>query len=455
MTMRKFLRPAWFLFAGSFATAASAPSINVTADCPLCGPGQPFPHDCPRADELPANPAAPDPLTALLETARGHHRRLASIAGLALAPLGPPRSMRELDAQLTALLATTRTTLAKIEREQAVAHAEAQRITARVADLRAQIAQATDELAAVEREIPLEQAKAVASRNEFLAAQKSATALREQIRQARNRLFPRLHLAAHRGWILPPSSYREVPGPLAALSPAYPIPGLLVSFSSRNETLARLGEGIALEAPLKDQRLFGLTKTDSRELEQNLRTKLNEFAALYYRAYAVFTVPSDVSPAVAAEQAAAVAKLESDLAPMAVRRSEGQRALAAAVRQAVTERARADEIHRLTAHSWIEASIYRFLDRRIEAVMSDLVASASDAARLASLGEWAAIAAQLGSEPAGVLARLPSILAARRELFAELRREVATRRTEPGIAIDSGASTFPVALRIYLSEVSP
>ncbi len=453
--MRKLPRLAWILFAVSFATAASAPSIKVTVDCPLCGPGQPFPHDCPRADELPANPAAPNPLPALLETARGHHRRLASIAGLALAPLGEPRSLGELDARITVLLATTRTTLAKMEREQAVAHAETQRLTARVADLRAQIAQATDELAAAEREIQLEQAKAVAARNDFLAAQKSGTELREQIRQARNRLFPRLHLAANRRWILPPSSYREVPVPLAVLSPAYTIPGVFTPGSSRNETLARLGEGVALEAPLIEQRLFSLANLHSRELDLNLRTRLNEFAALYYRAYAVFTVPADVSPAAAAEQAAAVAKLKSDLAPLVARRAERQRALAAVLRLAVTERARAVEARRLTAHAWIEASIYRFLDRRVEVTLSELAGSAPDAGRVAALREWAATAAQLGSDQAGVITRLPSTLGARRELLTELRREVEALRAELALMIDYGAADFPAALRAYLPEASP
>ncbi len=453
--MRIILHAVWFLIAVAFATAASAPSIKVTVDCPLCGPGQPFPHDCPRADELPSNSAVPDPLPALLETARASHRRLASISGLALVPLGEPRSLGELDARLTALLATTRTTLAKMEREQAVANTEAQRLAARVADLRAQSSQATGELAAAEREIPLEQAKAVASRNDFFAAQKSGTALREQIRQARNRLFPRLHLAAHRGWILPPSSYREVPGPLAVLSSGYTIPGLLVPRPSRNETLARLGGEIVLEAHVKDSRILSPAQPDARELEQNLRTKLNEFAALYYRAYAAFSVPADVSPAVVAEQAAAVTKLESDLAALAVRRSERQRVLAAAVRQAATERARAVEARRLNAHSWIEASIYRFLDRRIEAMLSEIAASASDAARLATLREWAATAAQLGSDPAGVIARLPSTLAARGELLAELRREVAALRGELGLTIEFSAVDYPSWLSVYLSEAPP
>ncbi len=453
--MRKFLHVAWFLFVAALATAASAPSIKVTVDCPFCGLGQPFPHDCPRAGEFPSDPAASDPLPVLLETARDHHRRLASIAGLPLAPLGQPRSLRELDARLTDLLATTRTTLAKMEREQAVAQTEAQRLAARVADLRAQIARAADEIAAAEREIPEQEANAVAARDQFLVAQKSGGLLREQIRQARNRLFPRLQLAAKHGWVLPPSSYREVPAPLPFLPWAFPSDLRIVPIPPPIATLGKLGGAVGLEASRANGPPSGTASLDSLELEQTVRTKLNEFAALYYRAYAVFAVRADAGPAAADAQTAALAQLESDLAPLAARRTERQRALAAARRLAAAERARVVEARQLSAHAWIETAIYRFLDRRAAAVLNELTTSAPDAVPLAVLREWAAAAAQLGSDPAGVIARLPSTLAARPELLAEVQREVAALRTELGLTIEFSAIDFPSWLRAYLSEASP
>ncbi len=458
------------LLAGPAAGPAelAGADLVLTVDCERCGRGQPFPHECPHGATAPAL-AAPDPLPALLESVRALHRRFSALENFTLPPLGEPRSLPELDRTLTTLLAAARAAVTRAEREQAdltrgvaSATAEAQRLAARVTDLTAASARARDQLAALPPQINAAQAAAVAARDEYLSLQKTQTALREQMRQARNRLFPRLNQAAQRGWILPPSAYRELPSPLPPKStgtgpdslPAGPPLELPPHHGSGGPAFAIVPAAGFSNSP-------GGRSLDASAAETGIRTKLNELAAVHYHAAAAVAVRTEAQRAgTAAQDATAdhtrqLAALEPAHAALTAQLSEREAQLAQAQQVAATERARTRDARLRALAAWIETGVNRFLDQQVEAALTPLLAQGPDAVRLRALRQLAATTAELGADAETALARLPAALAARGETLAGIQRELHALRTAPGLAFTSSRTDLPAALQPYWPETRP
>lgn len=466
--MRPILWFAWFFAGALTADAADVPAITLTVDCPACGPGQALPHDCPRGATAPSL-AAPDPLPGLLASTRELHRRFAALENFALPVLGEPRSLAELDRTLATLLVAARAAVIRAEREHVdlargveAATGEAQRLAARVTALTAAMARARNQLAALPPQINAAHAAAVAARDAFLTWQKTHTALREQIRQARNRLFPRLHQAAHRGWILAPSAYRELPSPLPPKS-----------ISARAD---RLSAEVRLDRPLRHDpgdsasrilpptslpKSLGGRSSDADIAEADVRTKLNELAAVHYHAYAAATVRAEAQRAGTAAQDATdvhtrqLAALEPAHDFLAAQLTEREAQLTQTRQVAATEltRLRDARVRALTA--WIETGAYRFLDQQVDAALTPLLARGPEAAHLRALRLLAETTAQLGADPAATLARLPATLTARGETLANIQRELTALRTMPELAFTATHSDLPAALQIYWPENRP
>ena len=450
--------------------AATTPGITLTVDCPVCGPGQALPHDCPRATNTALALLPPDPLSGLAEELRMHYRRLGTVEGVSLPPWVEPHSLDELNALLARLLAAGRTEADRLEREQAAlrheaadATQEAQRLAARLKQLSAQITDARQAFAAAGREISAAQQAAVTAREQFVALQKPAAALREQIRATRNRLFPRLQQASQRGWILPPSSYRVVPASLPLKTREVTRDGaddrlragtLRPTAPSSADSPRTVGESVS-------SRANSLPRFDPRSSESDLRARLNEFAALYYRAYTAAAQRADAAQAGSAARAdsaasaTSVAALEREHAAIAPQLDAQQRRLARLQQVADDERARASGASQRVLTAWVEAGIYQYLDREAESVLTSLLAQGPDATRLQSLRAVAATAAQLSAEPNGVIARLPAELATRGQSLDPVRRELAALRASLGVTFDAPSPDFPSALRPFLPEATP
>lgn len=450
------------------AGAANAPAITLTVDCPACGPGQALPHDCPRGATAPSL-AAPDPLPGLLASTRELHRRFAALENFALPALDEPRSLAELDRTLTTLLAAARTAVTRAEREHTdltrgveAATAEAQRLAARVTDLTAAMARARNQLSALPPQINAAHATAVAARAEFLTWQKTHAALREQIRQARNRLFPRLHHAAQRGWILPPSSYRELPSPL---------PPKWIGASAD-----RLSAEVLLDPPLRygpggsaDRILpptslpksLGGRSSDADIAEADIRTKLNELAAVHYHAYAAVAVRAEAQRAGTAAQDATtlhtrqLAALEPAHDFLAAQLTEREAQLRQTQHVAATELARLRDARQRALTAWLETGVYRVLDQQADAALGPLLAREPDAAHLRALRLLAETTAQLGAAPDATLARLPATLAARGETLAGIQRELIALRAMPELAFAATRADLPATLQAYWPEARP
>ncbi len=468
--MRPILWLAGILFVTPAAAAANSPAIVLTVDCPACGRGQPIPHDCPRGAAAPVL-AAPDPLPALLESTRALHRRFSTLENFALPELGAPRSLAELDRTLTSLLTAARAAVARAEREQegllrgvASAAAEAQRLATRVAELTAASAHARDQLTALPPQINAAHSAAVAARDEFLAWQKTNAALREQIRQARNRLFPRLHQAAQRGWILPPSSYREFPSPLPPKSVGSSPDRLSIAqqlFPEQRYSLDLNGPAQRIATPTGVSISSGRHSFDTGAAEAEIRTKLNELSAVHYNAYAAVATRAEAQGAGSAAQdntaalSTKLATLEPAHAALAVQLIERASRLAETRQVAATEIARAREQRQRTLATWIETGVYRFLDRQAEVALAPLLVPGATAAHLRAFRLIAETAAQLGAAPDATLARLPAALAARGETLTDIQRELSALRTAPELTFTATRADLPAALQAYWPETRP
>lgn len=466
--MRPLLWLAGLLVGALGADAADAPAITLTVDCPACGPGQALPHDCPRGATAPSL-AAPDPLPGLLASTRELHRRFTALENFTLPALGEPRSLAELDRTLTTLLAAARTAVARTEREQAdlargaeAATAEAQRLATRVTNLTSAMARARNQLSALPPQINAAHAAAVAARDEFLAWQKAHTALREQIRQARNRLFPRLHHAVQRGWILPPSAYRELPSPLAPKSAR--------AASERTSALSQLAPEQPVDRRGTTPRIAGpaplLLPTGGRSLdahvvETDIRAKLNELAAVHYHAYAAAAVRAEAQRAgTAAQDATAVhtrqlAALEPAHDFLVAQLTAREAQLRQTQHVAATELTRSRDSRQRALTAWIETGVYRFLDQQADAALTPLLARGPDAAQLRALRLLAETTAQLGAAPEATLARLPATLAARGETLAGIQRELTALRALPELAFTASRADLPAVLQPYWPETRP
>jgi len=466
--MRPILWLAGFLLGALCASAANAPAITLTVDCPACGPGQALPHDCARGATAPSL-AAPDPLPGLLASTRALHRRFTALENFALPALGEPRSLAELDRTLTTLLAAARTAVTRAEREQTdltrgveSATAEAQRLAARVTVLTAATTQAKDQLAALPPQINAAHAAAVAARAEFLTWQKTHTALREQIRQARNRLFPRLHQAAQRGWILPPSGYRELPTPLPPKSVTAASDRLFAeSPLAPEQRFDGGGSAHRIATPTALPTLPGGSSPDANVAEADVRTKLNELAAVHYHASAAAAVRAEAQRAGTAAQDATAAHtrqltaLEPASAALAAQLVEREAQLRHTRQVAATELARLHESRRRALTAWIESGVYRFLDHRAEAALAPLLARGPDAAHLRALRLLAETTAQLGAAVDETLIRLPAALATRGETLAGIQRELDALRAMPELAFTARRTDLPTLLQSYWPETRP
>ncbi len=456
---------------GAASRATNTPGITLIIDCPACGPGQSIPHQCPRGAPPPV-PATPDPLPPLLESARSLHRRFNAIDGFSLPPLAAPASLPGLAQTLAVQLAAARAEVARIEREQTVlthgvvaATAEAKRLATHLTELTAAVAQVKDQLTALPAETAEAQRRAIAAREEFLAWQKTHATWREQIRQARNRLFPRLQLAATRGWLLPPSSYRELPAPLPVQMRELPrdradaaadlVPQARYRSSARVEespaALPRSAPNFTNEGPR-------LAVTAG---ETDVRTKLNEFEAVHYRAYAAAALRADATQAgIAARHdtaalTARIASIESDLARLQSQRDEHTRRLAHAQQVAATELARLHDMRQRALTAWIECGIYRVLVLQAETALTHLLARNPDPSGLRALRTVAETTAQLGARPAGLIARRPPESTARRDTLAAIRRELAALRAAPELTVKLDRADLPAALQPYWPEDRP
>ena len=441
----------------------AATDITLTIDCAFCGPGQTFPHDCPRVNSPAAALATAEAFSNLLATARREVSQLRSVGGMNIPDLGLTGSLAQLDAALGDVIAASEEEIARCDREQAEfvrqsesAGSESILLDELATAMAGEIEQSRSAIAETDRQVAAELRAASAARDETVAVQKSLNRIRSEITKTRNQLFPRLHQAAHHGWILPPSSYRSMPRPMPTVK------------EDRGRTS---GDAMpaSLPRPSRDRPDIAVNRVASSPTSQigarppdDVQAKLAQLPDLVTRARAA-----------AARRDAAIRSLErrrsetddrsARLSALQPQRTSAANQLAASKRNLVIARdthaqftARLDAVRAGAVHAWIEWGIYQLLDRKASRLLgnSDVPPSPGSVA----LEDWkhiAATAVRLGSEPLAVLAEFPAALAARGESLAELQQDLARVREKFGVSFAASHADLPATALPYAGNERP
>lgn len=439
------------------------PAVNLTVDCAFCGPGQTFPHDCPRDPARMLSTPDSASVSSFVEEARKLQELLSRLNGFEVPALGQPATLADLEATLKTLIAATETGIARLEREQAELEAAASRDSAatdvvvrQVERLRADISMARTDLDRTEAALLHKRQAATARRDALQRTQKASNDLREQIRQTRNRLFPRLEQAERHGWILPPSSYRELPValPISTRRIDRSIPDAPRE-SADDASLRRVRQSLPLvsepERILPSRGLLPGVEAGGRH---GVRGLLYRLAALQGSAAAAVSARDN---AVRADGAArgnrdaprtALAALEPEYLRLRQRISAREKEAAPLDKYLNETGARLENLRSDVVFTWIESGIFQALDRQGSLVGAELTERGVNPERIRRLREVAATAAQLGSELQGTVARFPALLASWGESLPSVRQDLAATRTQLGLEfIEELTDRLPAAWR--------
>jgi hypothetical protein len=448
------------LASGSVAWAAS--EITLVVDCPFCGPGQPFPHDCPRVTSSAAALSTAETLSSLVDTARKETRRLHAINGLSLPELGDIGTIAQLDAALTSLIAATEDEIARCERERtdylrksATADEESAHLGELTRQLSDEIAQSHAIIVETENETAAEIRAASAARDEIIQLQKSIGEIREEIRQVRNRLFPRLHQAALHGWIVPPSSYRPIPVPLppktqrgaSAVRDASPA-------ISPGSTRAGSGDIHPSPLPLAVVPLGARSRSDAQaKLEQLPGLWERARTAAVRRDEAIRSLEHRRSETDA--QSARLSALQPQRTAVVSQLANVKRNLAIARQNHAEYSVRLSATRATAVHAWIEWGIFQLLEKKTVPLLAAFESRSAEAAFLEAWRDLATTAVQLGSDPLGVITRFPAAAAARGETLDELQQDLARVREKFGLGFVAATSGLPPTALPYLTKEAP
>jgi hypothetical protein len=446
------------LTSGSVIWAAA--DLTLTIDCAFCGPGQPFPHECPKASSAAAALSTAEAFSNLVGTARKEARRLHAISGMSIPELGEVGSLAQLDTALTNLIAETEAEIARCERETAdflrkstTAGAEITRLDQLAGQLAEEIEHARSAVIAAESNIAAEIRAATAARDETAALQKSINQIRSEIRQVRNRLFPRLHQAAHVGWILPPSSYRPLPTPL-------PPTARLAGYAVDDVSPARSPESGRMTSGQLDATPVSLAGAPLLELpgRSDVQARLEQLPALWERARAAAARRDDAIRSLDQQrsqtdaQSARLSVLEPQRTAAATQLAVARRNITLARQMNAEYSARLSAARATAVHAWIEWGIFDLLEKKAAGLLAHADARATEATFLDAWRDVAATAVQLGSDPLGVIAKFPTAVTTRGETLDDLRRALADVREKFGVGFAASISDLPPTALPYITK---
>jgi len=443
---------------------------TISIDCVFCGPGQPYPHHCPhlRNQLPPPPPPPPNPLPNLVSQALQMHGRLRTIQGVSLPDLGSADSIEQLWAALAELFDGVqqetdrcRREVADFERGVDSAQRESDRLVTRAAELGAQIEQLKQQITANEAAYRQEQQDMTATRQELDRLRQGQADLHEAIRQMRNQVFPRLQEALRRGWIRPPSSYRDVPAPLPVVTTSTygaglssgPGPALAGDVASAKVGPAYAGDVASALPAGPDRRGAGgpITETSVQRQLAELEVagdRLREAAAQRAQAYRTLqsaNVNRDL-------RAMDVHLLQYQHGKSVATLATGKRELDRLQLKAAQLAARLDEERQKVIPVWIEWGVFRVLAKEIEEVTTEATGRGVSQILANRYRRIAATAAQLGSDTLGVLQRFPQAMADRGESLDDLQRDLDEAKLKFGLNFISAYTGIPSWVLPYLKK---
>jgi chromosome segregation ATPase len=433
----------------------------TTLTCSSCGLEGHSAINCPLRRSREAL-APGETLSDIIARARREHARLRSIRGLSVPALGTMTTQAELESELRILIEATQSEITRCERDAAdyqqrglSAGAESAALSRLVDELVANIAQTRTHVAETETLTAAEIRAASATRDEILQLQETLNAIRQEIRNVRNRLFPRLHQAARAGWIHPPSSYRSMP---RALEPKRQREDN-ASGAAKVDTLAADRSTATIErinstAPDRAVRIGSDPDPDLQLLLERL-SALGEKArtAAARRDEAIRSLERHLTEK--DQQSARLSALQPERVTVTNHLTAARRNLTIARQTHEEYTARLATTRGAAVHSWIEWGLFQLQEKKAAALLAGAGNKPGESSFLEAWRDVAEVSVQLGSDPLDVIATFPAKAAARGESLDELRRDLAGGREKFRLSFLTTDVSLPATALPYVVKGSP
>jgi hypothetical protein len=323
-------------------------------------------------------------------------------------------------------------------------------------ELATEIAQTRTAIAETENTTAAEIRAATAARDEILQLQDSTNRIRQEIRNVRNRLFPRLHQAAHLGWIHPPSSYRPLPQPLPprpelALDPTLDAhPGNPLAIARPDSNQERVSPGaVRMAVPIT----AGLSSNVQPLLDRLPALEEKARSAAARRDEAIRTLESQRSEQDG--QAARLSALQLERAAAASQLVAVKRNLIMARQTREEYGARRSTARATAVHAWIEWGLFQLQEKKAAALLVGAEGQSRAPSFMTAWHDLAAVSVQLGSDPLSVIAAYPAQVAARGETLDSLRQDLESVRDKFILSFVATSTDLPPAVLPYLTKGSP
>jgi hypothetical protein len=405
--------------------------------------------------------AAQEALAELVATTRKENARLRSINGLSIPAVGAVTTLAELREELNNLIEATESEIARCERDSAeylrradTVVADSAHLSRLMSELATEIAQTRTAIAETENTTAGEIRAATAARDEILQLQDSTNRIRQEIRNVRNRLFPRLHQAAHLGWIHPPSSYRPLPQPLPPKT-------------ERGTTVAqngRAGNPAAIARPDSSLDRIGAVSPALAlppALAPDVQSLVDRLPALEEKARDAAARRDDAIRALERQlseqdsQSARLSALQPERATTASQLAAARRNLTIARQTHEDYAARRSAARGMAVHAWIEWGLFQLQEKKATALLASAEGQSGQPSFLEAWRVVAAASVQLGSDPINVIATFPAQAAARGESLDPLRKDLAEGREKFRLAFVTTSTDLPATAQPYLAKGAP
>jgi hypothetical protein len=459
----------WVLVLAALVVAAPAWALSWT--CPRCGhtinvdPRDPGyldslrrSHQSSHGTWSPPPPITPPPPPRpSVDLTRAAHAAVKRLAGAMVArdfpALEEPATFEALDGELAGFIRLGEQALEReaarrnsLQRRIDSVATEIARLDARITGLERANDAARRDLAAIRSERDKLRTEARELRARIRESNDKAHALRAEIREVMNRLFPRLWRAEQRGWLLAPGAFRPPPIAPEIVSATSEIPArpLVAATGLAKAATQRASTELARAA---DTPRGGTTGPHSASRE-TVQAKINRLETL---SLALTATRSEADARARQSGALTLDLLRRQANERGAQEARAQ--LAGLVRTARGEVDAAKETLRSVIGSyqqarehmfvaWAELAIYKELDRRAEAIMEEALGKGVNLGLLLKLRAIGQATTELGTDIMYVVQRFPAAMIANGESLEALRRD-----------LDAATSKFHLSFASTYSDV--
>ena len=447
---------------------AFAQERTIGADpCSLCGSTQ-YPHNVPyrnsngnAATPLPP-PPPPNPMPKLIDEAVRVRLNLLRTSGIDLPEIGEPADLEHLDAVLGEMVSRANVTIDNLQQDikklldrQVADVNEITRLHNLANDLQQKLGRLTQQIERNAKDLGAREQEKAQLKEKLRQIEIVTANIRAETHRTLNRVFNRLDEAEKRGWILPPSAYRELPSPLPVTTFATAgRDSVSTPLTARAGDLAKAIQPKSNGSNLREHASF----TGSAGGEASIREKLQKLDSLQDQLRKAVANRNSQYRAVEkwraerGKEAAKVSLLQSQRVELEEKIAIGKRRLANVQERVASLAKRLTGEQAKGMYDLVEWGIGNVLDKRTEKLMQEAYSNGMDTALLFKFRDAVTAAAQLGSDTLGVVERVPKAMTENGESMEELQRDLAEAKQKFGLSLISTYTDIPGPLLPYLMK---